>query len=545
VWDFFVENILVSSILKYFWYIVSLKTTPIIMLLQAKKNNKLRGNLQGKKRVLIALLLPLQMSQVYAADTEKGYFQGFKQGVSKLFSPEPVKSSHTVDLRDLSNYQLNTSRVQELPQVGGFQNGTRSQNNIPAMGIPRRINLKEAVLTAVQRRPEISQSISSLSSQAANIDVAKAQYYPQISGGFGTADLTKGERGRQVVSLNATQMLYDFGKVKSSVTTEEAKLAEAQARVLVSLDQIALEVADAIVNIKRYQEITKIAEQQKQGIARIAEIANLRAKAGISSQADPIQAQSNLEAAENNLIVQQTQLRQYQQKLRTLLGFDISNVEWEIPDSLIQQAGLYQEPEFTSIPTLMLAHAGVEVARSQKEQARLNTYPTINIKGSMSQAINGRNPNNNEDDGFYNSVMIEATSNFYQGGATRSQTRAASFAEEAARAQVNTAYLDVVDQVRLIREQIENKQRQMDILAQRRATTVRTRELYQEQYKLGTRTVVDLLNAEQAIHSAAQEIETARYDIYTAIVQYIQVTGRTRDLYDLNRISIQGFEVQP
>jgi len=545
VWDFFVENILVSSILKYFWYIVSLKTTPIIMLLQAKKINKLRGNLQGKKRVLIALLLPLQMSQVYAADTEKGYFQGFKQGVSKLFSPEPVKSSHTVDLRNLSNYQLDTSRVQELPQVGGFQNGTRSQNNIPAMGIPRRINLKEAVLTAVQRRPEISQSISSLSSQAANIDVAKAQYYPQISGGFGTADLTKGERGRQVVSLNATQMLYDFGKVKSSVTTEEAKLAEAQARVLVSLDQIALEVADAIVNIKRYQEITKIAEQQKQGIARIAEIANLRAKAGISSQADPIQAQSNLEAAENNLIVQQTQLRQYQQKLRTLLGFDISNVEWEIPDSLIQQAGLYQEPEFTSIPTLMLAHAGVEVARSQKEQAKLNTYPTINIKGSMSQAINGRNPNNNEDDGFYNSEMIKATSNFYQGGATRSQTRAASFAEEAARAQVNTAYLDVVDQVRLIREQIENKQRQMDILAQRRATTVRTRELYQEQYKLGTRTVVDLLNAEQAIHSAAQEIETARYDIYTAIVQYIQVTGRTRDLYDLNRISIQGFEVQP
>jgi len=545
VWDFFVENILVSSILKYFWYIVSLKTTPIIMLLQAKKINKLRGNLQGKKRVFIALLLPLQMSQVYAADTEKGYFQGFKQGVSKLFSPEPVKSSHTVDLRDLSNYQLDTSRVQELPQVGGFQNGARSQNNIPAMGIPRRIDLKDAVLTAVQRRPEISQSISSLSSQAANIDVAKAQYYPQISGGFGTADLTKGERGRQVVSLNATQMLYDFGKVKSSVTTEEAKLAEAQARVLVSLDQIALEVADAIVNIKRYQEITKIAEQQKQGIARIAEIANLRAKAGISSQADPIQAQSNLEAAENNLIVQQTQLRQYQQKLRTLLGFDISNVEWEIPDSLIQQAGLYQEPEFTSIPTLMLAHAGVEVARSQKEQARLNTYPTINIKGNMSQAINGRNPNNNEDDGFYNSVMIEATSNFYQGGATRSQTRAASFAEEAARAQVNTAYLDVVDQVRLIREQIENKQRQMDILEQRRATTVRTRELYQEQYKLGTRTVVDLLNAEQAIHSAAQEIETARYDIYTAIVQYIQVTGRTRDLYDLNRISIQGFEVQP
>ncbi|MEG0826730.1 MAG: RND transporter, partial [Acinetobacter sp.] len=48
-----------------------------------------------------------------------------------------------------------------------------------------------------------------------------------------------------------------------------------------------------------------------------------------------------------------------------------------------------------------------------------------------------------------------------------------------------------------------------------------------------------------AIHSAAQEIENARFDIYDAIVRYIFVTGRSRDLYDLNHISIQGFEIQP
>jgi len=514
------------------------------MRLQAMKSSKIRGNFQGKKGVFIALLLPLQISLAYAADSEKNYFAGFKQGVSKLLGPAPERSAQTVNLNELSNFQLDTSRIQELPSISRYS-GPAGSTPLTGAPVSRRMNLKEAVLTAVQRRPEISQSISSLSSQAANIDVAKSQYYPQISGGLGTADLTKGERGRQLISLNATQMLYDFGKVKSNVSTEEAKLAEEQARVLVSMDQVAFEVADAIMNIQRYLEITKIAEQQIQGISRIAEIANLRARAGISSQADPIQAQSNLEAAVNNLIVQQTQLRQYQQRLRTLLGFDVSSMQWDIPDSLVQQAGLYEETDFTRIPSLMLAYAGVEVAKSQKEQAKLSAYPTINLKGSLSQAVNGRNPNNNEDDGLYNSVMIEATSNFYQGGATRSQTRAASYAEEAARAQVNTAYLDVVDQVRLLREQIENKQRQMSILAQRRATTVRTKELYQEQYKLGTRTVVDLLNAEQAIHSAAQEIETARYDIYAAIVQYIQITGRTRDLYDLNRISIQGFEVQP
>ena len=85
----------------------------------------------------------------------------------------------------------------------------------------------------------------------------------------------------------------------------------------------------------------------------------------------------------------------------------------------------------------------------------------------------------------------------------------------------------------------------MAILVARKQTTVRTRELYQEQYKLGTRSAVDLLNAEQAIHSAAQEIENARYDIYGAIIKYLSVTGKSYDVYQLNNTSIQGFTIKP
>jgi adhesin transport system outer membrane protein len=50
----------------------------------------------------------------------------------------------------------------------------------------------------------------------------------------------------------------------------------------------------------------------------------------------------------------------------------------------------------------------------------------------------------------------------------------ASYAEEAAKAKVNSVYMDVLDQIRTSREQIENKQRQMQVLASRQATTVRT-----------------------------------------------------------------------
>ncbi|MDO7195161.1 TolC family outer membrane protein [Acinetobacter nosocomialis] len=484
------------------------------------------------------------------ADTFKNYLNTAKNHVNQYLGKETENDFQKVSIQKLSDFSLDERlNYETLPLVTSSKiQEKNSKIQTPNKNLrweQQSLDFTEAIHQALQRRPEVTQSIATIAGQNASIDVAKAAYYPQISGGITTADLTSGERGRQLFTISASQMLYDFGKTKSSVDVEKARLFQDQAKALISIDDIAYQTANAIVNIKRYQEIIHIADQQINGIAHIAEIANLRANAGISSQADPVQAQSNLEAAQSNKIVQETQLKQYQQKLRNLLGYDVSNVEINIPEYLVKNAGLYDETKFTLIPEMLAAQAAIQIAKYQKEQTKLSNYPTISIKGNLSQALNGKNPNNNEDDGFYNSIMLETTSNFFQGGAVRSRERAASYAEEAAKAELNTVYLDISDQVQLIRQEIENKQKQIQVLRERQKSTTRTKELYQEQYKLGTRSVVDLLNSEQAIHSAAQEIETAKYDIYSNLVQFIKITGRSRDLYHLNNTSIQGFQIQP
>lgn len=359
-----------------------------------------------KSRLGLILFLPFSVPITYVhAEKSTDYLTSVKSGISQLFTLKPTGDVNKVSVRSLSHFQLDTSQVQELPQVT-LTVGANAARQKPFAGYVTSLNFNEAILAALQRRPEVTQSIALVAAQSAYIDVAKAQYYPQLSGGIGTGDLTSRERGRQILSLSATQMLYDFGKVKTSVNVEQAKRLQEQAKVLVTLDNIAYQVADAIVNIKRYEDIVLIANQQIKGIGRIAEIANLRAKAGISSQADPIQAQSNLEAAQSNLIIQQAYLGQYQQKLRTLLGYDIAAIHWKIPERLVKDSELYTDPEFNQIPSMMVAQVGVEVAKLQKQKTKLSNYPTLNVKGSLSQAINGRNPNNNEEDGFYNSIML-------------------------------------------------------------------------------------------------------------------------------------------
>ncbi|OUY08052.1 TolC family protein [Acinetobacter populi] len=467
----------------------------------------------------------------------------YKEKVARLLAPPSDDRYKTVQLQQLSDFEFDQSKVQELPVVGATSQPSDYSDSTVAL--PGKISLVDAIKIAIQRSPDIGQTIASLAAQNANIDVAKAGYYPQLSGGITTGDFTSGERGRQLIGLTATQMLYDFGKVKSSVSVQEAQLQVEQANVLVAIDNIAYDVASSIINIERYKQNVQIAEQQIEGIQYILSIANLRARAGISSQSDPIQAQSYLESAQSSLIAQQSLLRQYQQHLRTLLGFEVESKAWEIPQNLAILSDLYEEPKFNIIPQMLVAQASVEVAKSQKKQTTLSRYPTVSVKGSLNQAVNGVNPNNNKDNGLYSSVMLEASSNFYQGGSIAAQARSASYAEEAAKAKVNAAYLDILAQTRTTRELIDNKQLQMRVLNARQMTTVKTRELYQEQYKLGTRSILDLLTAEMAIHSANSEFENARYDIYNSLIQYISITGRSRQVYNLNNMSIQGFEVQP
>lgn len=382
--------------------------------------NKIKYKVRGGAYCLI--LIGLHSPSVVWAEESKFNIQAMKQNVQKLFTPESSEDYRKVSLSELSKFDYQPNDAQPLPVITGIKgmanNSVVEDDSAPFSmtgTLPAKISIYDAVKIAVLRHPNIAQSISSLSSQNANIDVARAGYYPQLTGGLATGDMTTGEAGRQLLTLSATQMLYDFGKVKSGVNVEKARLQVAQANVLVSIDDISTQVVTAIVNIRRYQEITRIAREQIKGISRIGEIANLRANAGISSQADPIQAQSYIESAQSNLIAQETQLSLYKQRLRTLVGRDISSSRLEIPDSLISSSDLYGETQFNKIPNMMVAKAGVDVAKSQKEQTNLSRYPTLNVRGSLSQALNGVNPNNNKDNGLYDSIMLEATSNFYQG----------------------------------------------------------------------------------------------------------------------------------
>lgn len=509
------------------------------------------------KKISSTIGMMLLLQSTGFAQEQRSSIENMKEGIQRLIKPKEDQSYTTIKIPELSNFDFQPDpNLTELPVIQPntsgnsiLLEGTNTSVQQPSLNAStvsqREYTMQETINIALQRNPEIAQVIANLSSQNANIDVAKSRYYPQLSAGMNSGDLTSGDRGRMLYTIEANQLLYDFGKVRASVNIQEALLQVEQGNLLINIDKIATDTARSVLGILRYRELVRIAQEQVKGVTRLHEMAVLRARAGISSNADPVQAQSYVEYAKSYLITQQNALKQEEQKLRTLLGFNVENLNFSISPDFVKKSGVYSDLELNLIPAMMVAKSEIEVAQFQKKQTQLSRYPTVNLVGSVDKALNGIHPNTGKSNDMDSSIGISMSSNFYQGGAVGSQIRAASFAEAAAQAKLNSTYLNILDVTRTARENIVNTEQQIAFLQAREKSTAQTRELYEEQYKLGKRSILDLMSSEQSYHSSRAEREIARYTIYDTIANFINVAGKSRDIYQLNNIKIQGFEIQP
>ena len=101
-------------------------------------------------------------------------------------------------------------------------------------------------------------------------------------------------------------------------------------------------------------------------------------------------------------------------------------------------------------------------------------------------------------------------------------------------------------QVAELKEQIQGLMALRGALSERQQSITETRSLYREQYlALGTRSALDLLNAEQEIAQAAFDVVQNRYDALAAQVNFIDASGQARAVYGLDRSQIHGLEITP
>lgn len=459
----------------------------------------------------------------------------------------PAQADEYIDpgLRSIS-----PSRLQHQP--GDKQSKPRSSQS-PVAAVPGKedtqtLGLEQAVRLAVDWHPSISEAIGTLYQQAEGINVAEAGYYPQIAGGIkgGYNSGYGSDASSQSVSISLKQMLYDFGKVSNAVEAARAKAARSQASILLAIDQVGRDTAFAYVEVQRYQRLIDIARQQIQGIGGIVDLAKQRSDMGASTRSDVVQAQSRAEGGMATLQEYKAQYARWQATLGNLLGRQTSpQVTDAFPDSLNQSCNTPVISD--ALPAVLQAAAQRTQAQAELAQAKAEAYPTLSLEPSFNQYLdNNYDSQNPAIDRTQVGIFLNLEVPIYQGGAISARSRAAGYALTAADAAEDAARLQARQGLSESQAQTSGLTRRLNSLEFRETTIKEARELYGRQYlELGTRPLLDLLNAEQEIHQSRFDLANTQADLRRLQIDCLYNSGALRRAFGIDHSTIQHVEILP
>lgn len=399
------------------------------------------------------------------------------------------------------------------------------------------ITWEAAVREAVAWHPSVTEAIERLNSRAEEVEVAEAGYRPQISGGIGSSyNNVAGSGWKPRANLSASQMLFDFGKVRSAVAVADAGTRIGRSGLLLAIDSLIRDTSFAVIEIQRARTLERVAHDQLESIGDISRLVHDRYDVGASTKSDALQAQARVQAAEITVQEIESERRRWESNLAYLLGRAPAP-----PVSLDPPVGLYGacdhgEPDWTGIPAIMQVRAERDQAHAQLDRSRAEGMPTISFGAGGGADLTDPFSRRAE----YN-LGINISAPLYSGGARRARTRGAAYALSAADAAEARVRNEVGRQLAEAQRQAESLRGVLKTLDERQASMTETGKLYRLQYvDMGTRSLVDLLNAEQELHQDRFDFVNTRFDIRRLEVTCLFQAGMQRDLYGLSGQTIRG-----
>ncbi|SDK71469.1 outer membrane protein, adhesin transport system [Microbulbifer yueqingensis] len=413
---------------------------------------------------------------------------------------------------------------------------------------PRQLSITEAVHQAIDWHPVIAESVGELYRRQEGIRVARSGYFPQLSAGVvaGHDSENNGGGDGHAVQLYVSQVIYDFGKISSGVDLANAEVSRSRAEVLQSIDRIARDTADAAVEVQRYQALLETSQEQIDSVSAIASLVRMRSERGASSRSDVLQAQARIEAARAAKQQVIAGLARWRSTLQNLVNASGPvQVTMGTPESM-KNACQGPPGEIFASPRILIAEASRAEAMARLSESRADVWPTLSLDASYNRYLDQTYVDTNVLDENESAVFLNLSMPIYQGGRLSASKESASYAVRAAEAAKDAARESVAREYQAAQAQAHGLERSMTILDAREKAIRETRDLYRKQYSsLGTRTLLDLLNAEEELQQARQERIETRFDLKKLEIECLYNTGDIRQAFGIEGRAVQGVEVLP
>lgn len=361
--------------------------------------------------------------------------------------------------------------------------------------------LSRAVLVASERDPGIAAYRHQISRRSVDIEAARDGRYPQFSL---SADSATTDSNGPGVTLTVSQMLYDWGNIRSLVASASQDRVIAVSDLKTAIEELTLDVSNYFIDIEVLDEKIARTRDYLAFAQRIQGHAESRATAGLGD---------NAEVARARLEVARTQERLEQLFSDRMLA--LSQLEFlmgEAPGDVVSPPeldflGRYAKSDGVTsavrlAPNYISAQAEVARAEAQIGVAKAARLPTINLQAQVRADL--------DRGGTRSSVGLSAGVNLGAGSIAGRQIQSAQLEAEAARANMSAVQRNLTNGARSANERIRVLRSSEISQAGQLDQAQQVLDNYEQQFVGGQRELIDLLTTGRDLYDA----QVDRIDTY-------------------------------
>jgi len=401
--------------------------------------------------------------------------------------------------------------------------------------------LEQAVALTLATNPEIKSAFNDYMSYQKDNDAATGAYRPKINldagVGYEGVDPATSDRTnltRKDATLSLTQLIWDGSSTINNMDRTAAEAESVRFQLLASAQDKALAVASIYLEAVKANEILALSESNLAVHKKIYKDIKRRAESGIGSTADVSQvearlakAHGNLLAAQNNLFDSHTQFTRLVGQMPQGLVFPRADVN-ALPLSF--EEGL--DRAYETHPVIKISIADVDAARFQYDQTKGVNYPTISFEAAQTWRDDAGGIEGSSDE---TSAMIRMRYNLYNGGSDEANSERAAYQLNKAKDLRDRTYRSIKESLQLSWSALDLTLQQKEFLADHVDSASETVIAYEKQYRIGKRTLLDLLNTENELFEARKAYVDANYAEQLAKYRVMNASG---NLLDALRVDI-------
>ncbi len=415
-------------------------------------------------------------------------------------------------------------------------------------------SLEQAVAHTLDTNPELRAAYTRFKVSEKQVDQAQSGYLPTVdlTGGYGyeytdspgtrrsaggdTEDLMRRELG-----LSVKQNLFSGFHTSSEVNRTSYATSAEQWRLHATAEDLALEVSKVYVDLIKAEKLVRLSEKNLLAHEEIYEQIKQRTDSGFSSTADLSQINGRLAKAHSNLIAAKNNYLDSKVIFYRVIDQRPDNLVIPYPDSSLLPAGEEEGLKLALAhhPVIKSSTNDISSARYQHDAAKSTYYPKVSLEvnANFNDNLDGEDGSFGDVGGENNEVqaMIRVSYNIFSGGRDEAYAKETAYKMNEAKELNRNVHREVTEGFILSWNAFEQLNLQKKYIKMHVIASKDTQSDYQQQFRIGQRSLLDLLDTENELYQARRDFLDAEMTEITAQYRILHSMGLLLDALRVTR----------